>query len=532
MNSTTPFDPGRIRVLIVNNDAMSSRMLRHMLTASGYQVSVAEGFGQRLIEDTLKRAHSFWPHIALIDLRIAFASEHDRYHHDDLSGLALIDQLGSSVHCILISSWLTPRISVAAIKNHGAFDVIGLNNDFGEAMDIADELLLSLKKAASERSAGGRRVTFSWNNIMLDGLRRHMGTEAVFDLHELVEDLLVQLFPEATTLLIDPVVTGQGSASANRQHSVVLVVRTAADRMPIIVKFGPVQRMAQERERYQQHIQSQLPLFYAELQKYTEFWGLGATRYSFLGLGGAGNRLPSLADYFHQSEDPTALMKPIHHFLGVVWQKYYATRQEPALAETLFGQYDAYLHLRERMEQALATAEDQRSPRIALIRWLSTNWALAGPAGPAAITHGDLHADNLFVDMDGRSWAIDFERTSQGPILRDFAELETDIVTRLTNLSSDDPAFASFIQALLESHTLALPLLEPPVVEAHKSLHTIACIRQLAAELTGSDPVRYWWALLYHAIFVLLIKPDASHAEIFAAALIAKLETIYQEKGT
>ena len=47
-----------------------------------------------------------------------------------------------------------------------------------------------------------------------------------------------------------------------------------------------------------------------------------------------------------------------------------------------------------------------------------------------AITHGDLHGDNIFVD-DIHAWAIDFERSGEGHILRDFTELEVDILTRL-----------------------------------------------------------------------------------------------------
>ena len=44
------------------------------------------------------------------------------------------------------------------------------------------------------------------------------------------------------------------------------------------------------------------------------------------------------------------------------------------------------------------------------------------------MTHGDLHGDNLLVDKE-HAWAIDFEHTGSGHILRDFAELEVDILS-------------------------------------------------------------------------------------------------------
>ncbi len=267
MTSSPQYDTSRIRILVVDNHEMSRKMLSRMLATRGYRVVAATGIGQSLIDDALAKAQACWPHIAIVDLRIAFAGENDDQHPDDLTGLTLIDQLGDSAHCILLSAWLTPKISRDALKKHGVFDVVGRNNE------VVGELLSTLAAAAGEKSAGGRTITFTWNKVMLAGIRRHMGNRADLDLRELIEDMLVQLFPDATNLIIDPVVTGTGSASAQRQHSVVLVVRTAPDRMPIIVKFGPAPRMARERERYQQHVQSQLPLFYAELQKHTSFWG-------------------------------------------------------------------------------------------------------------------------------------------------------------------------------------------------------------------------------------------------------------------
>ncbi len=54
-----------------------------------------------------------------------------------------------------------------------------------------------------------------------------------------------------------------------------------------------------------------------------------------------------------------------------------------------------------------------------------------------AITHGDLHGDNMFVEED-HCWAIDFERTGRGHILRDFVELEEDIITRLYMLPGNN----------------------------------------------------------------------------------------------
>ncbi len=48
-----------------------------------------------------------------------------------------------------------------------------------------------------------------------------------------------------------------------------------------------------------------------------------------------------------------------------------------------------------------------------------------------AVTHGDLHGDNLLIDSRKNAWVIDFERSGEGHVLQDFIELESDILNRL-----------------------------------------------------------------------------------------------------
>ena len=54
------------------------------------------------------------------------------------------------------------------------------------------------------------------------------------------------------------------------------------------------------------------------------------------------------------------------------------------------------------------------------------------------VAHGDLHADNFFVDSTHMTWLIDFEHTGRTHALRDFVELEADIKLRLSAYPDDD----------------------------------------------------------------------------------------------
>lgn len=149
-----------------------------------------------------------------------------------------------------------------------------------------------------------------------------------------------------------------------------------------------------------------------------------------------------------------------------------------------------------------------------------------------AITHGDLHGDNLFVAGE-HAWVIDFERTGPGcHILRDFTELEVDIVTRLVHVSL--PQFFEFVTILVtpEQPNLMLPFLtskRPTGRAVSKALNVIGGLRQLAYEVTNYTDVReYLWALLIDALFVASLasekSPQRNRALLFASVLCHRLK--------
>ncbi len=136
-----------------------------------------------------------------------------------------------------------------------------------------------------------------------------------------------------------------------------------------------------------------------------------------------------------------------------------------------------------------------------------------------AITHGDLHGDNLFVDGE-RAWAIDFERTGPGHILRDFVELETDILTRLAPFADANLSrFYELTATLTEASDPLTPfqptaqLLADP--ETYKVLEVISGLRRLAYEVAHPEDFReYLWGLLLDTVFVAtLVSEDSPQRE-------------------
>ncbi|NJO84269.1 MAG: phosphotransferase [Blastochloris sp.] len=84
-----------------------------------------------------------------------------------------------------------------------------------------------------------------------------------------------------------------------------------------------------------------------------------------------------------------------------------------------------------------------------------------------AVTHGDLHGDNLFVNH-AHAWPIDFERTGDGPILRDFVELIQDITTRIARFGDDDmPVIYALAVAVCAPHAPGEPPQPPAAIMTH-----------------------------------------------------------------
>jgi hypothetical protein len=196
------------------------------------------------------------------------------------------------------------------------------------------------------------------------------------------------------------------------------------------------------------------------------------------------------------------------------------------------------LRLKERLENFGHQEEKWAFPGLSASLTNPVPWALRHandsliPDSRQAITHGDLHGDNLFVDSE-HAWAIDFERTGPGHILRDFIELEVDIVTRLVSFPSHD---------LSRLYELAVVLAKPsePAAsirgtsgllaepETRKALGVVAGLRRLAYEVTDYQDAReYLWGLLLDTLFVAALAaegaPQRERALLFGSVLCERL---------
>ncbi len=150
------------------------------------------------------------------------------------------------------------------------------------------------------------------------------------------------------------------------------------------------------------------------------------------------------------------------------------------------------------------------------------------------ITHGDFNQHNILIDTTGHTWLIDFQSAGTGHILRDIAQLDSEI--RFLLLSSDeatlDERFAMEEMLCSVERFSQLPQLAGKLsttnVALAKAFEIVVHLRLLAGKLVaqkpGDDFSEYAIALYYNAMNTLrfygLPSRQREHALLCASLLV------------
>ncbi len=470
-----------------------------ILEPLGYVVAVAQGSGPSLLEQAVALAQNLRPHVAVVDMRLL------NEYTDDRSGLQILQNL-QSARCILYSAYLTPETTREVRNRYEGVSWVSKASSPQLLLDAIAELARESCAGHSDLS-----VRSQWSSQQIIRTIFGAGTDVPTDS---VDDVLVQLFPSNKALALS-VVRGEVPTvfGVSRGRSVILKA-LPDDLEPVMVKLAPADRIRNEVENYRLYIKDRLVgRFHAPLERVAVLWDLGGAVYSF--LGSSTRTLPSFADFYRSEPNAVVILAPLRYFFVGVWSKHY-NYVLPDRRISLFQAYNETLHLQEYLDEPHDQGAQVAFPGVPVslvnpIKWIlrhSSDSQL--PQVRQAVTHGNLHGDNLFVDGE-YAWAIDFERTGPGHILRDFIALEVDIVTRLAPL--DDLAkFYEFAVTLVEPLEPSVSL-HPTVqlladTEAYKALGVIQGLRNLAYEVTHfRDVQEYYWGLLLETLFVASSSP-------------------------
>jgi GAF domain-containing protein/thiamine kinase-like enzyme len=249
-----------------------------------------------------------------------------------------------------------------------------------------------------------------------------------------VTELLRLLFPDARSLWVEQRYQGLSGSVVLR----VLPTFKVGPGQNWIVKIGRNDKASREEEHYETFVKNFLP--YTHAVKIASHYSrdIGALQYS---LANSGSGQTQTFEEFYATESAEAILSGLQRLFNETCKLWY-DKAKPAVGN-MRNWYEKALELKKN-ELAdyfvqMRSEDDLRLPTLAFVgresrllnplRWL--NGSPKTMRARVGITHGDLNATNILVSETGEFWLIDFLRTGESHILRDFAVLETDLKYRI-----------------------------------------------------------------------------------------------------
>lgn len=496
----------QIRVLVVDNDSTSRTLTRSLLTKWGYEPILAMGVGDKLMEDAKEKARSKCCVLALIDMRL-----HDDNNKDDSSGLNLAKQLEEKVRCIIFSGYKDEQVLLRVIQNHK-------NINYLLKAESPDVIKDAIDMEARKISAAKRNLVYDTKNF-LDEISHTALWALIKEYPDQAADVLAKLFPIADKLDVVKMRSGSSQlnvTSAPRPTSIIFYVQEEQRYEPNIVKIARTPKIQEEVDRYNRFIVGKVTERFTSRLVRSEFvWDIGGASYSY---PGDNNVIPF--SRFFEEKPPADIEECLKFFFTDVWSRHYSRAYNKAnvslyrLYSEVWGSwYEKCIKafpIPNPLDISFATKELQ-TPEPLL--WMKANVVESDDDKSImadtriAVTHGDLHGDNLLVDSRNNPLVIDFERCGEGHALQDFIELETDIITRLgTHMQSPYEYIKMFLFILKHKELKEFDDLEnfttSDTKRIKKTLQVISAIRSLALKCVGiRDAREYVFGLLFNIIF-------------------------------
>jgi CheY-like chemotaxis protein len=491
------------RILIVDNNPTARVASQSLLLDLGYEPVIAMGSGNSLLSDAKKKAQERHCALALIDLRLI-----DDDDEQDSSGLILAEQMGDNLRSIILSGYENPNILRKLLQKQTEIGFIS-------KMDNRDIFRETLDVEAAKVTAAKRKLIFE-NPEVLDEIAKSPLGQHANEYPDQFADVFARLFPKAKKLRFEKLELRPASSNIStvpRPTSVVMKVYEE-DFEPFVVKLARAKKINVEVTNYNTHIHRRMTgYFSARLERSSILWDIGGAAYSYVGEFDV-----KTFSRYYEEKHIAEIEECLTSFFGRIWSRHY----EQARDETNVSLFKLYSKVwdnwYEKRKSDYFTKDFNGSNALSQqlhtpepIKWFKekiaesvNDMSIVGTTR-VAVTHGDLHGDNLLVDSQRNIWVIDFERCGEGHILQDFIELEADIFNRLEEHNPDIAAYFKMCFTVLKQKNIQrFDALEcasaDPRIE--KALQTISALRSLAVQHTKiKDAREYLYGLLFNMIF-------------------------------
>ncbi|NTW00478.1 MAG: response regulator [Oscillochloris sp.] len=532
-----------LRVLVVDNDEELREQTVGLLRRWGCHAFAPEGSGDALVARAREDAIRHCCQLAVVDMRLD-----DNTNPYDISGLQLLQHLRPTLS-IIISAFGNVRNTAAAFREYGAIDFVA-KEDGPEALEQA------LQQAVIRYAIGARHTQIAWSDDLSSAvLRRHLFARKPNVPDDEADDLIGRLFHDAQRVVLATLIHDQRPSDLPLSSNLAINLRretqiflAQVDDQPalLVLKVGKREKIEREVDRYRRYVENGLRgLFRPEMKGFLTLWNMGVVIYRLVGNPevGASDGPRTFSQFYRAESHPERILAPLQHFFEPDnWGNWYHTGVMQ-LRQPLFDAYDEML--RKKLSHHFPEWRHQNEmieiPTLGRalpnpMRWLFDHYRQSNRvlSSRTAITHGDLHGDNLFASAF-HAWPIDFERTGEGPILRDFVEIIQDILTRIAQFKVDDTLVVYDLAIALcapqrpnQSMRPTARILAYP--EAGKAFHVVQALQKIAADRVRYDDRReYLWGLLFNHVFVLsriqphVASPRYQHTLLMASVICERL---------
>lgn len=519
-------EKNKTRILLVENDPVARISYQQILMDWSYDPVLATATSTNLLTDAVKQASEKRCVLALIDLRLI-----DDYDELDTSGLKLADELGDTLRPVILSGHNNPDVLRDMLQKHVDIAFIKKND--------RRELFQNMLDAEAAKVTASKRKLIFENPEVLEEIAKSSLGQHTGEYSDQIADVFARLFPNAKKLRLEKLDLRSASSNIStvpRPNSVVLKVYEG-DYEPYIVKLARAEKIQKEVDNYKKHIFRRLTdSLTARLERSSILWDIGGASYSYIG-----NFDVKTFSSYYEEKTVTDIEDCLSSFFGGIWGKHYLQAHDES-NKSLFKLYsnvwdDWYENKIKGFHPADIAELSALSQRLDLpepIKWFKEKIAESPhdlsiiPITRMAITHGDLHGDNLLVDNKKNVWVIDFERCGEGHVLQDFIELEADIFNRLEEHNDNFPAYIKMILLVLEQKNIRSfnkSDITSEDARIEKALQTISVLRSLALQHTKiTDAREYILGLLFNMIFraamIYKTDPQKSQRSLWLASLI------------
>lgn len=529
------------RVLVVDDlEAWREELVETLQRDDFYAESVSTA------SQVLQQLDETFYHLIVLDIRL---NDADQSNIEGINLLRELDKRGFSeaTKVIMLSAYGTEEQMRAAFREYKVADFLSKNKFtkqvFLESVRwvFSEEVHINLGLDIHwQQVSGPEQVVL---NLETDGIRIKRNTPLQSWIAFELEDLLCRLFHQAESVLIRPLTMGQSTTGVLWAQPFY----NDGGGRAVIVKFGDFHKIDEEYYNFKKYVQPFIGggrnTTVLELRRTLH---LGGIIYSLLGVDN--DHLVDFGSFYRHADVPDVKSMLDRLFLDTC-SAWYANHGHLQPVD-LTADYQHMLEFTlEKLEHALAELQKYVQGRQKLsFKSLNSERTFTNPVlgmnGPPLIcstyictTHGDFNRHNLLVDSSGHTWLIDFQATGRGHILRDVAQLDSEI--RFFMLAPEEATLEERLcmeEALcgigrfsqVEQLVTRFPTENRALAKVYTSVvHLRSLAGKLVAQNPSDDISEYYIALFYNAVntlrFYSLPSRQREHALLCASILADRL---------